>query len=136
MLRGALGCAHPELVRLTDAERAACARRLASGIDPNVAWPAPMEPEKRAWLDASAAAHNALPHPPGIGCAVLFSGTKLYKARRPQGAIKLGPLPCYALPSRSALGDDIGLPPPSKNDPVYEGSFLRPPPEVPAFKGD
>ena len=131
MLRGALGCAHPELVKLTEPERAGCARRLASGIDPNVAWLAPMAPEKRAWLDASAAAHNALPRTPHAGCAVLFNGTKLYKAPRPQNAIRLGPAPCYLLPSRSILiGDDFGLPPPSKDGPSYETPplTLHPPP--------
>ncbi len=125
-LRGALGCAHPELVKLTDAERAACARKMAAGIDPNVAWPAPIAPEKRAWFDASVASHNEPGHLPAFGCAMGFDGLKLIKPRAPPHSVKLGPLPCFIVPPKGPFDDDVDVPPPSKNGPSYLGSPLKP----------
>ncbi len=126
VIRGALGCAHPELARLTDAERAACAKRLASGVNPNVAWPANIAPEKRAWFDASVASHNSPDRPPVFGCAL---------GRGPPHALKLGPLPCFIAPPKGSLDDDVDVPPPSKNGPSYEGTPLKPQPPVPDFTG-
>lgn len=136
VLRGALGCAHPELVKLTDAERAACAKHLASGINPNVAWPANIAPEKRAWFDASVVAHNSPGHLPGIGCGVGFDGLKLIIPKKgPPHSLKLGPLPCFIVPPSGILDDDVDVPPPSKNGPSYEGAPLKPQPPVPDFTG-
>ena len=136
VLRGALGCAHPELVKLSDAERAACAKKLASGINPNVAWPANIAPEKRAWFDASVAAHNSPGRLPGFGCVVGFDGLKLIlPKKKPSHSLKLGPLPCFIVPPSGPLDDDVDVPPPSRNGPSYEGSPLKPPPPLPDFTG-
>jgi len=91
-LRAAVGCTEGRLLKLTRAERDRCAERLGRKADPNVAWPAPMAPEKRAWFDAAAQARGGPGRPPALGCALLF-GRGGIKAPKATHALKLGPLP-------------------------------------------
>ena len=70
-----------------------------------------------------------------FGCAMAFSGLKLIKPRRPPHALKMGPLPCFILPPKGGLDDDVDVPPPSKNGPSYQGLPLRDPPPIPDFSG-
>ncbi len=56
-LREAIGCGEQAPARLSEAERAACARREGAKLDPNRRVLALIDPQKSAWFDASVAAH-------------------------------------------------------------------------------
>jgi hypothetical protein len=114
-LRAALGCEHGRLLQLTAAERARCEETLGKGVDPNVAWPAPIAPEKRAWFDAAVAAHNSPGHPPLLVCS-----PALFGKHKPSGlphALKLGPLPCAIDPPQGAFTEEVDVAPPSRQQP-------------------
>ena len=116
-LRAAVGCGHDRFLQLTEAERARCAEKLGKGADPNVAWPAPIAPEKRAWFDAAVQARTGPGRPGGLGCAMVFGDGRFRPARPPAHALKLGPLPCYVIPPRGSLTADADVSTPSRNNP-------------------
>ncbi len=53
MLRGSTGCDSAGLLRLSEAEQQKCARWRVAHIDPNLQIPAPIDPVKRSWYDAT-----------------------------------------------------------------------------------
>jgi hypothetical protein len=118
-LRGSAGCAHADAMGLTKAERDRCAERQMAwgkGVAP---MQAPMEPDKRAYFDAVAAAYDQQNHGgnmagqyASVGCSVLFSGLKLVKAKPPPHGLKLGPLPCYIIPPQGMFTEESGIEPP------------------------
>ncbi len=126
-LRGALGCAEQAMARLTEAERVRCAERLARGVDPNRPFPAPIAPEKRAWFDAIVRARQQPGRPPMLGCGISFSGIKPVKPRKPAHSLQLGPLPCFILPPKGSLTEDVDIATPSRHDPLVD-PYDRPPP--------
>lgn len=53
MLRGSSGCSSAAFLKLSAAERRRCEQWRAAGIDPNLQIPAPIDPAKKSWFDAS-----------------------------------------------------------------------------------
>lgn len=53
MLRGSAGCDSAAFLKLTPAEERKCARWRAAQADPNLQMPAPIDPVKRSWYDAT-----------------------------------------------------------------------------------
>lgn len=107
ILRGSAGCADPDLYDLSPEERARCERLLQRHVNPDLQIPAPIDPAKRQWFDASLSARKAgkaMPvGPPGLGHAASIGGSC-----GPGGSgIKLGPLPCHiAVPPPGAFNND------------------------------
>ncbi len=101
MLRGSAGCESAAFLKLSEAEQQKCARWRMARIDPNLQIPAPIDPVKRSWYDATMTyRHNGryMPiGPPGRGV--------LKVPGLPPGhvLVHLGPL-------------SIGLPPGAFND--------------------
>lgn len=115
ILRANLGCNDPNGLHLTPEERARCASRLGAGASQAAIIPAPMDPGKRAWFDATHAAYTskgpmdgALPVP--IGCKVFFGGPK--KKFKPAHSLKVPGLPCYVIPPRGVLTEESAVAPP------------------------
>ena len=118
-LRGSTGCAHADAMGLTTAERDRCAERQMAWGKGVANMPAPMDPDKRAYFDAVAAAYEQQNHGDpmagqyaSVGCSVLFSGLKLAKAKPPPHGLKLGPLPCYVIPPQGMFTEESGIAPP------------------------
>ncbi len=53
MLRGSTGCDSAALLELSGEEQQKCARWRVAHIDPNLRIPAPIDPVKRSWYEAS-----------------------------------------------------------------------------------
>ena len=53
MLRGSTGCESAAFLQLIEAEQQKCARWRTAHIDPNLQIPAPIDPVKRSWYDAT-----------------------------------------------------------------------------------
>jgi hypothetical protein len=68
-----------------------------------------MDPEKRAWFDATVAAYNAPGHPPMVFCGVKFSGLHIVKSKKPPHSLKLGALPCYLVPPQGFLTEESAV---------------------------
>lgn len=118
-LRAGVGCAHADAMGLTKAERDKCAERQMAWGKGVANMPAPMDPDKRAYFDAVAAAYDQQNHGgnmagryASVGCSVLFSGLKLVKAKPPPHGLKLGGLPCYIIPPQGMFTEESGVEPP------------------------
>lgn len=128
-LRGRLGCAN--LDSLSRAERAACEERLGRGAADAPYIPAPIDPAKRAYYAAVAAAKAPDPpptpqgatgrlglfegdargmkgHGPQVGCSIKFGPGE--KPKGPPNALKLGP--CFINPPAGPLSPDVDIAPP------------------------
>ena len=126
---GALGCAN--LGALSRSERELCDERLGKAADGQAYIPAPIDPRKRAYYDAVAAAKkpdgqpvpqvaigslgmfDADPRgvsgrPPGIGCRIPFGPGK--KSELPSHWLSLGP--CYIAPPQGPLTVEADITPP------------------------
>lgn len=106
LLRGSVGCTSAAFLKLDEAEQRKCASWRAAHVDPDLRIPAPIDPAKRAWFDASLQARKdgrAMPiGPPGLGHAAV----QLFSCGAPLAhGIRLGATPCT-----------IGLPPGAFND--------------------
>ncbi len=112
LLRGVVGCSQTTLVKLTQAEKDGCRKRLEAFVDPDLQIPAPIDPEKRAWFDASLAAYHSPGHAPGVACRLPFGPKPKKKDRGPAHSLKLGPLPCYLIPPQGFLTEESGVRPP------------------------
>jgi hypothetical protein len=55
LLRGSAGCDSAAFLKLSEAEQRKCAKWRTAAIDPNLQIPAPIDPVKRAWNEASLA---------------------------------------------------------------------------------
>lgn len=99
-LRGAVGCAHADLMRLSPAERERCARRLAAIRDSSSEFAeAPIDPAKRNAYDAVHDPANTANLKTIVGCKATF-GVGGFKWVRPAKGLKLGPLLCYIAPAQ------------------------------------
>ena len=58
VLRGSVGCADAKLYRLSAEEEARCRRFLQAHVDANLQIPAPIDPLKRSWYDATVRARQ------------------------------------------------------------------------------
>lgn len=126
---GALGCIN--LGSLSRAERDLCDERLGKAAAGQAYIPAPIDPRKRAYYDAVAAAkkpdRQPVPqvatgslgmfdtdprgvsgHPPGIGCRIPFGPGK--KPELPSHWLSLGP--CYIAPPQGPLTVEADITPP------------------------
>lgn len=115
LLRGSIGCGDAEVLKLTPAERETCRKWLTARLDPGREIPAPIDPVKRAWFDASLAARASPGRQASVGCALLIDGLKLKKAKAPPHALKLGPLPCIVVLPQGPLTEEVDLEAPSRN---------------------
>ena len=132
-LRGLLGCAPGDPLRLSPGERARCDQRLGevARTAPRVD---PIPTEKRAYYDAVAAAYAAVregggtpgrvpvgpPGPqrgqvnlyiPAVGCLMRFGAPRGWKSYhdRPPHSLKLGRLPCFITPPQAAGTEESGV---------------------------
>ena len=53
LLRGSTGCDSARLLGLSDAEQRKCAQWRTAHVDPNLQIPAPIDPVKRSWYEAT-----------------------------------------------------------------------------------
>jgi hypothetical protein len=127
--RGLVGCAN--LASLSRSERELCDERLGKGVAAEAYIPAPLEPAKRAYYDAVAAAkkpdgqpvpqraigslgmfdtdpRGRTGHGPGIGCHIPFGPGK--KRELPSHWLTLGP--CYIAPPQGPLTVEADITPP------------------------
>ena len=109
---GGVHCGTEALPGLSQADRDLCAERFGAGAKLAQAQAAPIAAEKRAYYDASLAARKSDGHGPGIPCHILFGGGKPLSAKAPPHSLKLGPLPCYAVPPAGVLTPEVDVPDP------------------------
>jgi hypothetical protein len=76
--------------------------------------PAPMDPDKRAYFDAVAAAYDQQSHGgpmsgtyPAAGCSIKFSGLTIVKSKPPPNSLSAGP--CFISPPRGFLTEESGV---------------------------
>ena len=116
LLRGSVGCTEAAFAHLNEKELDRCAKWRQAHIDPNLQIPAPIAPEKRAWFDAVLAARNSPGRPPLLACGVLIDGIRLKLPKTPPHSLKLGPLPCFVVPPKGPLDDEVDVQPPSRHE--------------------
>ena len=88
VLRGSIGCADAKLYRLSGEEEARCRRFLQAHVDANLQIPAPIDPLKRSWYDATVRARQvASVMRPGHSRPSLIGG----KCGGGSGGIQAGP---------------------------------------------
>jgi hypothetical protein len=101
MLRGSAGCDSAAFLKLTQAEQEKCARWRSAQADPSLQLPAPIDPVKRSWYDATMQYRKNgrwMPSgPPGLGVM------KVPGLPPGHTLVKVGPL-------------NLGLPPGAFND--------------------
>ncbi|HEY5412803.1 MAG TPA: hypothetical protein VIJ94_18955 [Caulobacteraceae bacterium] len=91
ILRGSVGCADAKLYRLSPEEEAKCHRFLQAHVDPDLQIPAPIDPLKRSWYDATIRARQvARVMQPGHSHPSLVAG-KCGGAAGSVGIVKVGP---------------------------------------------
>ena len=108
LLRGSVGCADARFYRLSPEEEAKCHRFLQAHIDPDLQIPAPIDPLKRSWYDATVRARQvASVMQPGHSRPSLIAG-KCGGGGGGTGDVKAGP--CTVRLSTLFDDDDAPLP--------------------------
>jgi len=133
LLRGSFGCSEAKFLKLAQAEQDRCERFRRAHVDPNLQLPALIPPEKRAWFEAALASRHSPGRLPAFGCGVLIDGVHLKIPKTPPHSLKLGPLPCYVLPPKGPLDDEVDAEAPSRHDtpgtyPTFADPNLNPGP--------
>jgi hypothetical protein len=112
---GRAGCSTPSL--LSEAERLKCQDRLEAGSKLAKYIPTPLPAERRAYYDRIVKAKGDMKkmavvdeHGPGVACKLAFGGPKGTNGwkKHPHG-LKLGPLPCYVVPSMGPLSVEADM---------------------------
>ncbi len=115
LLRGSFGCSEAKLVRLSQDELDRCERWRRAHVNPDLALPAPIAPDKRAWYDAAIAARGAPSHPPGFVCGLLIDGIHLIKPKPPPHSLHVGSVPCYVIPPKWTFSEEADIETPSRH---------------------